>query len=242
MSPARRAASALPFVFAAAAGCGTEEWAFDDAPATVDAAAAFDAAADFDAAMDAEAADAGVTLPTGDAADAVAPCVDDTTCAPEGLHCDTTSGLCVGCVLDDQCLDDRPHCDPTLERCVQCEDDGDCNAGGVCVHNQCAASCANGMACPQGTPVCTSPHALCAGCQSDQDCANVRYGPQCDRQNGQCLPECTADRTCPSARPHCDRPINRCVRCIDDTDCPQGQSCASDSHTCANTPAPMRDQ
>jgi Cys-rich repeat protein len=136
--------------------------------------------------------------------------------------CDVEAGFDVAALVDAQL--GAPERDAPGER--EGSADGPCDPDAM----RCPVSCAGGAPCPNDAPVCTAPYAICQPCRSNDDCNNVRSGPNCN-QAGQCVPECSSDRNCPSSRPRCDRPIGRCVRCLSNSDCPSGEACHS-NHTC----------
>jgi hypothetical protein len=212
-----RHAAPVAIVACALGACGVEDWSFEP---VVDSGAE-------GSASHAEASNGG--------------CTSDRDCILPNLHCDGTSGQCVGCVTDIQCEQEGIQeglkvCDTELERCVQCDFDADCPMGNGCqpTSRECVPVCMTDEECPRSAPQCS--RGLCVACTRNLDCAGGGgpvQAPICDPAIGQCA-ECTQDpeSQCPLERPKCDRTIDRCVGCLSSADCPRNEVCDPEREMC----------
>lgn len=158
-------------------------------------------------------------------------CRDDAACAPFGLRCEPSQGLCVPpCSAPSDCA---PGADPLVATALY-----------ACVQEVCHQRCVNDASCGgQGTLVCLGGLCRIPECFTRADCPAGRY---CTRaQGGVCEPyvPCADDSTCPrnfgcsrfpaGACPpgvDCAQPVcRRLPSCAIDADC-QGRSFCDEGH------------
>jgi hypothetical protein len=158
--------------------------------------------------------DSGTTPPAVDGG-----CKQKSDC-PDGLVCDTGSGLCVGCNGDGDCPPGK-LCDANTKTCAAgCNANHPCDTGKTCCNNTCAA---------------TSSVTACTGCGLACDTAHST-GPSCDGKTC-AYTGCSAGfGDCKTAAPDldgCETPVNTITDC---GGCGRGCSTTNvaGAPTCAN--------